>query len=569
MGSQVMKRIVGARTLNSLLSLSTPERLGVALAELRMPTWGEVTRVLARLFRSEWTFAGLLILCYVFFLTPAGTNTTSRYDMVYALAHGTAIIDSHATNTIDISLYQGHFYSPRSLGLSLLGVPVLWVLGLFTNLDDLAANPLTHQIALLNAFTVLPAAVAGAIALHRFAMRVRPRLAHTALPMIVAGAFALATLGFPFATTFFSHAFGGALAFLGFYLLFRARSHAQPAPWVAASGALIGFAVISEYPVGVVMLVLAAYIWLVFPGRRVPTLLWYVAGIIPSLLLLGWYNWFAFGSPFHLSYAYVADDAFAGQHEGFFGITYPQIDSLWTTLIYPRGILLSSPFLVLVPLGLIRWLRSQRQTPAVKPGRLAAVRRWLRHDFTQGHTAEALVCFAITILYPLAIASYFLPMAGENLPGPRLLVPMLPFACLALIWVLDDERRWLRRLFAAALVYAVTLSFIFVVLGVRVDHTYGAFPILDLYLPALRTGTVPGGNGPTPPNLGQLWLHAPHRLSIWIPAMALTVWLIVAIRSLLAGVPRHSRGRLPRLSGPRQREQRRDTAAREMAATGR
>ena len=47
---------------------------------------------------------------------------------------------------------------------------------------------------------------------------------------------------------------------------------------------------------------------------------------------------------------------------------------------------------------------------------------------------------AVTILYRL-ISSYFLPMAGENLPGPRLLVPMLPFACLALAWVADRSAR--------------------------------------------------------------------------------------------------------------------------------
>jgi hypothetical protein len=571
MGYQDMKRISGARMLGSLLSLSTstPERLSVALTEWRAPTWGDIGRVLAWLFRNEWAFIGLLVFCYSFFLTPAGTNTTSRYDMVYALTHGTAVIDNLAYNTIDVSLYQGHYYSPRSLGLSLLGVPVLWVLSLFRNIDDLSANTLTTQIALLSSFTVLPVAVAVAVAVRRFAMRIRPRLAHTALPMVIAGAFALATLAFPFATTFFSHAFGGGLAFLGFYLLFRARTHPRPWIWAATSGLFVGFAVISEYPVGVILVVLAAYIWLVFPGRRMQMLLAFAGGIVPSVLVLGWYNWFAFGSPFHLSYAYVADDAFAGQHQGFFGITYPQLDNLWTTLVYPRGILLSSPFLVLVPLGLIRWLRSQRQPATIRRERLSFLRGWLRHDYTQGNAAEALVCLAITVFYPLAIASYFLPMAGENLPGPRLLVPMLPFACLSLIWVVDDARLWLRRLFGASLVFAVTLSFIFVVLGVRVDHSYGAFPILDLYLPVLRTGVVPGLNGPTPPNLGQLWFHIPHRLSIWILAVPLAIWLVIAVRTLLAGAVRYPRGRPRLLSGPRPGARHDDTPTPEMISTGR
>ena len=90
---------------------------------------------------------------------------------------------------------------------------------------------------------------------------------------------------------------------------------------------------------------------------------------------------------------------------------------------------------------------------------------------------EALVSLAVILLYPLAISSYFLPMAGENLPGPRLLVPMLPFACLALAWVVDHPRRWLRVTLAVSLIFGVAMSFLFVALGVRIYHTYVRVPL--------------------------------------------------------------------------------------------
>jgi hypothetical protein len=500
-------------------------------------------QTVARLFQSDRVFAGLLALCYVFYLTPAGTNTLSRYDMVYALAHGTSIIDIHAGNTIDVSYYQGHWFSPRSLGLSLLATPLLWLLSLIINIDDTTRFTLSQQIAILNAFTVLPVAIMAAVALRRFVAHLRPSLASTPLPMVVAGAFALGTLAYPFSTTFFSHAFGGGLAFVGFYLLYRARERENAWLWVILSGLLLGLAVISEYPVGVIVVLLFAYIWLVFPRQRIQMTSAFIVGLIPSVLLLGWYNWFAFGSPLHLSYAYVSDAAFAGQHEGFFGITSPHLDSLWSTLAFPRGLLMESPFLLLVPLGLMRWLRrGYRATASISRGASGATSSGLRRELqriwatmqTPG-MPEALVSLAVVVLYPLAISSYFLPMAGENLPGPRLLVPMLPFACLALAWIVDHPRRWLRVAFAVLLIYGVALSFLFVALGVRIYHTYLPFPLTDLYWPLISSGgIVPARNGETPQSLLTLIPGFPSNVAFWVLPVILSVWTTLAVRALVS-----------------------------------
>ena len=493
--------------------------------------------VVTRLTRAEWGFVALLIFCYGYFVTPAGTNTISRYDMIYALMHGPAIIDPHAGNTIDISFYHGHYYSPRSLGLSLLAVPILFIWSHITNIDQLQSfKGLTIQIAVLSAFTVMPACVVGALTLKRFVERLRPQLAETPLPMVVAGAFALGTIAFPFGATLFSEAFGGALAFIGFYLIYRARS--QPQPWrrVFVGGLLVGFAVISEYPVGLVMLILFGYVLVSFAGRRLSMLLTFLAGIAPSALLLGWYNWFAFGNPLNLSYGFVTDQEFSGQHQGFFGITLPHPDGLWAILVYPRGILLESPFLLLIPLGLARWLggylRQQRLLASSQPTtRLGRWWRWL------AATPEGWVALAMCVLYPLVISSYFIPMAGENLPGPRLLTPLLPFACLALIWVVDDARRWVRWFFSISLCYAVALAFIFVASGVRELSTYQAFPIADLYWPVMHTGYVPAQNGMTPPNIGVLWFALPQGLSLYVALAPLAIWTFFAVRAIIRTQP--------------------------------
>ncbi|HEY8326446.1 MAG: hypothetical protein ACHQ1E_11085 [Ktedonobacterales bacterium] len=473
-----------------------------------------LNRVATALTISEWAFAALVFFCYIYFVTPAGTNTISRYDMVYALAHGGANIDLHASNTIDVSYFHGHWYSPRSLGLSLVAVPVLFVIGHFFDLDNYAQLTITQQIALLNAFTLAPAAVAGALALRRFVARLRPTLANSPLPYVVAGMFALGTLAYPFSTTLFSHMFGGALIFVAFYLIFRARQVERPTWRLVVAGLLTGLAVISEYPAGVILLLLCAYIWFGFPGRRIQTLVLFGVGIAPSALALAAYNWWAFGNPLSLSYGFVSGSEFQGQHSGFFGITLPKPDGLWQILVYPRGLLIESPFLVLIPLGLYRWYRQHGD-----------------------YHLEALVAIAVSVIYPLMISSYFLPMAGENLPGPRLLTPALAFACLGLIWVVDDPRAWLRRSLVVALGFSLVMSYLYEATGVRIYHNYGAYPLTDLFWPTISTGFVPIRDGPTPDTLGSAWLHLPLTWSLLLGAIPIALWFYAAARALLRRDP--------------------------------
>ncbi len=470
----------------------------------------------ARPSRSEWLFFGLLVLCYVFFLEPSGTNTVSRYDMVWALAHGTARIDILHKNTIDVSMYLGHYYSPRSLGLSLLAVPVFDMVQLWLHNPPVTGATLNIAVPLLTVCTVVPIALIAAIVFYRFVLLLRPTLAGTPIPFVLTTAFALGTLEYPFGVSFFSHAMGGGLMLIGFYALYRARSSPRPERLVLLAGLLVGYAVITEYPSGIIMLALCAYVLAVFPGRRLRMLILFGLGMVPSALLLGWYDWFAFGNPLHISYDSVTGQQFSGQHTGFFGITLPQLSGLVQILAWPRGLLVESPFLVFVALGFVRWWRS-----TVRP------------------SPEMLVCLGISIVYPLVISSYYLPMAGQNLPGPRLLVPMLPFACLALAWVVDDGHAVIRGAFAVLLAIGVLLSYLYVVTGVREYHTLLTYPISGLYLPVLSTGFIPStpGFGPTPLNLAQYYLGIAQQVSIYIVLLPLVVWTIYICAALVRWQP--------------------------------
>jgi hypothetical protein len=213
-----------------------------------------------------------------------------------------------------------------------------------------------------------------------------------------AAIFGVATLAAPLAPTFFEHDAAGAFAIAAFALLW----HGRRAPVLATAGVLAGTAVLFQYATALIALVLAVYAARRH-GRRA---LWYLAGLVPPALALGAYDWIAFGSPFHLSYRYVANPFAERQHGGFFGIGAPALDGLREVLVGNRGLLVFSPVLLAAAVGLVLlWRRGRR--------------------------AEALVCGTVSLLFVLLNAGYFLPYGGGS-PGPRFLAPALPFLVLGL-----------------------------------------------------------------------------------------------------------------------------------------
>jgi hypothetical protein len=128
---------------------------------------------------------------------------------------------------------------------------------------------------------------------------------------------------------------------------------------------------------------------------------------VPAGLVLGAYNWAAFGSPFNLSYKYVANRFTERQHEGFFGIGEPTAHGAWFLFLDGRGILIVSPVLVAAAAGLVLlWRRGLR--------------------------AEAAVCLTVTVIFLFADMGYFEPYGGLS-PGPRFFAPALPFLTLGLV----------------------------------------------------------------------------------------------------------------------------------------
>ena len=100
---------------------------------------------------------------------------------------------------------------------------------------------------------VLPAFVL-LLLVRSVAERIEPGYGTAAAVALGAG-----TLILPFSTLFFSHVLSAMLAFAAFAVLWRERAGPPRLLLVAAAGALAGFAIATEYPLGLAAVVLGVY----------------------------------------------------------------------------------------------------------------------------------------------------------------------------------------------------------------------------------------------------------------------------------------------------------------------
>ena len=410
-----------------------------------------------------------------FVVQSPGWAQTSYMALSKALSSGTPQIDRWHWETHDISYTGGHYYSVKPPGLVLATLPLYQALDAaggqrvarearirgesgggapwasrrlpaeqygFSAARAVAARtaivddaPMTWALGLLG--VVVPA-VLLLLLVARCADRIAPGTG--VATAITLGA---ATLVLPFSTMYFSHVLAALLSFAAFVLVWRERDRERegsargvasrespqrpdrPSPRaprkLVLAGLLGGLAVVCEYPLAIAAGIVGLYALMPGAPGLVRRALAYGGGLAAGIAPLLAYQWWAFGSPLHLAYAdAVAKTGFTGHHEiglnddGFFGITLPRPGTALELLFSGRGLLTLAPVLVLAIAGVVALRRDRR------------------------HHAEATTIGAIALAYFLYNAGYWLPLGGGS-PGPRFLIPILPFLALglAVAW-----RRW-------------------------------------------------------------------------------------------------------------------------------
>jgi hypothetical protein len=167
-----------------------------------------------------------------------------------------------------------------------------------------------------------------------------------------------------------------------------------------------------EYPVGLLGVILFLYA-LSRRAPRAPRALAYgaaaVVGAAPALAFNAW----ALGSPFDFAYSSaVAVQGYSGHavlglnDPGFFGIGLPRPGAALDLLLGSRGVLTLTPILAVAVAGAVLMRQGNRR-------------------------AESNVALAVTAVYFLYNSGYWLPFGG-GAPGPRFMIPALPFLALGL-----------------------------------------------------------------------------------------------------------------------------------------
>jgi hypothetical protein len=407
---------------------------------------------------------------YGYFFSQHDSNTNARLALVKAIVEEKRFeIDTYqdsVLDTIDKAFYNGHYYSDKAPGTSLLGVPIYYLIFRISIALKYAIKiSVFRQLLTLLAIS-LPNALL-ATCLYQFVKDVNvsnsPRFS-----LLITLAICLGTPLYLYSSTYYSHSLTGFFLFAAFYLWFGMRQKGNISLVKAGlSGFLAGYSIITEYPAIVIVAILGFYIlWVMWTQKRLwdlKVMLALVGAALPPLALMAFYNYSIFGSPLALGYLHENSGQFSSVMQTNLGLGLPNLQALfYMTFHTTMGIFWQSPLLLLAFPG---W-----------------VLMWQAKDYR----AEAIFSFITILAFFLILSGYYWWWGGLSFT-PRYIVASLPFFIIPLAFL---GQKYHKILLALALLsigqmFIVTATIYFnlkdMLVNVSPDHFYAMFENSTIY----------------------------------------------------------------------------------------
>jgi len=428
----------------------------------------------------------LLFASYAYFYQAGGWNQNSRFSLVRAITNEHSLrIDPFQASTGDKAYFEGHFYSDKAPGVSLMAAPVVFFARPI--LRAAGGDPESYGgIAFLSWLaTVMTSGFMTALAavvLYRVCVTLGVSESGALFGAMTYG---LASPIWPLATLFLGHAVSAACLVIAFaaavWIQPRERTTARlhDTYWVVDErqrdiqlGLLVGvgggWATVCEFPAAVPAAIIAAFAAVQARKLGQPRAAYVIASVVTGAVAcaaaLMIYQYVCFGSPFHV--AYTSEAGFEAMQQGFFGVRTPDAGRLRAVLFGQyRGLLFIAPAFALAPIGFA--IAFARAPQARAPMTVAAL---------------------VAAYYVLLNASYTYWEGGWSY-GPRHLSPAIPFLACGLAWLWAQPSRAIRGMLATLTVIGFALAFLAVSTMAQPPAQYQR-PIAELLWPAFRDGDL-------------------------------------------------------------------------------
>ncbi len=394
--------------------------------------------------RIDWSVVGVFALLWLsagFFWHARDWNTASRLMLTYALVdRGTVSIDGLHVQTGDRAMRDGHYYSDKAPGFALLACGP-YVLG--RALGWYPEHPTAPRVGLFYYWLAdywvtwivsgLSTALAGAW-LTSWAKRLGCRAGGASL---IGLAYGLGTPAYVYATLGYGHQPASLAILASLALILHSHgdrradgdgsgnalraSSTRPRLRGFVAGLAIAVAVVCDYPIGLLAIVLSGVVVTLALAGRWPwtAVLCFGLGALGPALVLAAYNTAAFGAPWQLSYFHLASPWKDTVHteDNPIGLQPPDFSRLPELLWgLQRGLLVHAPIVILAV-----------------PGWIVLARRG--HPVTAIATAlSAGLIVTINLCYP--------EWTGGWSTGPRFLLTALPLMMVGVAGWLSLNRRW-------------------------------------------------------------------------------------------------------------------------------